>query len=578
MKLNFSRLIPFSLILALMMALIPVVPVYAAHTITSVTPAQIVNNVDTTITIAGTNFDATSEVALGSLPLLRLTQSPMEITALVPAGVTAGSYAVTVTMGVDVASCASPCVTVINPVPTSTPVPTNTTVPLLFTRPQFVVHTTKAVGGIQTGKEFKLNVVVENAGQATAYNTQAVFTSSDLVPTKTGGVEVLGAVAYDDEVDISQTFYVTAQIYGQSIIVVDLTLNYYDDKGIAYSDKFTLSVPVSGVVYSGAAAATATPTGVKSSQLVITSYSTDLDTLQPGEHFALKLTVQNVGNAKAQRITLIVGGGSSGSGGGTPQPEGVSGGSGDFANFAPVGASNVQSLGDLAEGEALQASQNLIVNVNTSAGAYPMRITLSYLNDKNEVVNDEQVITLLVYSLPNVDASFYRPPDPFFVGQPGMLPIQVENTGRRSSVLGNFKLSASSGFIENGTSLVGALDAGGYFTVDSMFTPEQSGTQNLVVTIEYVDDFNQPRTLTKTLEIEVQGGFIEEMPDPSLGGGGGGGEIFIEEETTLHKIFRFIKGLFGLDSSWPVWQAPGGLEQPQFEQSAPSKPLGGEGG
>jgi len=572
MKQNLSRLIPLSLILALMMALVPVMPVHAAHTITSVTPSPIVNNVDTTITIAGTNFDATSEVSLGSLPLLRLTQSPMEITALVPAGVMAGSYAVTVTMGADVVSCASPCVTVNNPVPTSTLVPTATTMPLPFTRPQFVVNVTKAVGNIQTGKEFNLKVVVENAGQATAYSAQAVFTSADLVPTKTGGVEVLGTVAYDDEVDISQTFYVTAQIFGQSIIVTDMTITYYDDKGTAYSDKFTLSIPVSGVVSGGGvAAATATPTGVKSSQLVITSSSTDIDTLQPGEHFALKLTVQNVGNVKAQRITMIVGGGSSGSGGGTPQPGGVSGGSGDFANFAPVGASNVQSLGDLAAGEGLQVSQSLIVNVNTAAGAYPMRITFSYLNDKNEVVNDEQVITLLVYSLPNVDVSFYRPLDPFFVGQPGMLPIQVVNIGRRLSVLGNIKLSASSGLIENGTSLIGALDTGSFFPLDSIFTPEQSGTQSLDVTIEYVDDFNQPRTLTKTLEIEVMEGFIEEIPDPSLGGGG---EVFIEEETTLHKIFRFIKGLFGLDSSWPVWQAPGGLEQPQFEQTAPIAPAG----
>ncbi len=271
---------------------------------------------------------------------------------------------------------------------------------------------------------------------------------------------------------------------------------------------------------------------------------------------------------------MIVGGGSSGGGGGTPQPGGVSGGGGDFANFAPVGASNVQSLGELAAGDSLQASQSLIVNVNTAPGAYPMRITFSYLNDKNEVISDEQVITLLVYSLPNVDVSFYRPPDPFFVGQPGMLPIQVVNLGRRFSVLGNIKVSASSGFIENGTSLVGALDAGGYFTVDSMFTPEQSGPQTLDIMIEYTDDFNQPRTITKTLEIEVMEGFIEPTPDPSINGGGGGEFIPVDEETTLHKIFRFIKGLFGLDSAWPVWQAPGGVEQPQFEEGVPIVPSG----
>jgi IPT/TIG domain len=387
MKTNLKQLISFSMLLAMMLAFIPVVPVYAAHSITSVTPAQIVNNVDTTITITGNNFDSTAEVALGGSPLLRLTQSATVITALVPAGVAPGSYAVAVTMGVDVVTCASPCITVVNPTPvppTSTPSPTATTVSQPFTRPQFVVRTTKAVNPVQKGHEFNLKVVLENMGQATAYSAQAVFASTDLVPTKTGGVAAIGNVAFDDEVGVNQTFIVTGDIFGKTIIVIDLTVTYYDDKGTSYSDKFTLSIPVTGgAVSSGVVYPTATPTGIKSSQLVITNYSVSVDPLQPGEQFILNLKVQNVGNIKAQRITMIVGGGSSGSSGsGTPQPGGVSGGSGDFANFAPVGASNVQSLGDLAAGETIGADQNLIVNVNTNPGAYPMRISFSYLDDK----------------------------------------------------------------------------------------------------------------------------------------------------------------------------------------------------
>jgi len=224
----------------------------------------------------------------------------------------------------------------------------------------------------------------------------------------------------------------------------------------------------------------------------------------------------------------------------------------------------------------VQAAQNLIVNVSTNPGAYPMKVSFSYLNDKNEVINDEQVITLLVYSLPNVDISFYRTLDPFYAGQPGALPIQVVNLGKRLAVLGNIKVSAGNGLIENGTSLVGSLDAGGYFTLDSMLTPDQSGTLELTFTIDYTDDFNQPRTITRTLNVEVLEGFEEPVIDPSMEGGGGGGDGFpVEEEDALHKVFRFIKGLFGLDSAWPVWQAPGG-NQP-LEEIAPVKPAPGKG-
>jgi len=574
MKTKFSRTLSFATLLALMAATIPF-SVLAADVL-SVTPSTIVNDTSNVIIVTGTGFDNTAVVLLSGTTLSTTFDSDQQLTAVVPAGIAAGSYTVTVSMSGGVANGFA--ILTVNAPPTPTPIPpTLTPEPAPFNRPQFVVRSTKVKGAIQTGGDITLKVIIENVGHATAYSTQAAYTSADLVPTKTGGVVALGNVPYDDEKDASQSFYVSAQIYGSGIIVADLTVTYYDAAGSSYVDKFTLSIPVSGGTYSGgSAAATATPTGVKSSQLVIQSYSTDVDPLQPGEQFTIKLNAVNVGNAKAQRITMIVGGGGSGSSsGGTPQPGGVSGGSGDFANFAPVGASNVQSLGDLGSLESIDIHQSLIVNVNTAPGAYPVKITFSYLNDKNEVVNDEQVITLLVYSLPNVDVSFYRPPDPFFVGQPGALPIQVVNLGKRAAVLGNMKLSAGNGSIENGTSLIGSLEPGGYFTLDSFFMPEQAGPQSLDIVIEYVDDFNQPRTIVKKLEIEVVDAPVEEFV-PEGPTSGGGLEPYAAEETTLHKVFRFIKGLLGLDSAWPVWQPPGGGGGGMVEEAVPVQ-RGGKG-
>lgn len=560
MKIPFSRLIALALLIAVMLTLIPVA-VLAAPVINSVTPPQFTNDVDTTITITGSGFDATSEVSLGSIALLRLTQSPTEITALVPAGTAAGSYAVTVTMGPESHTCASPCITINNPVATSTPAP----VP--FSRPQLVVTSSRTNGEVSTNSEFKLNLSFQNAGGSTAYSAQAVFSSSDLAPLNNGGVAALGNVAPGGEASVSQRFIVTGQLAGQLIVMVDVTVTYYDDQGTSFSDKFTLTIGTTNSGNSGIVYPTATPTGIKSSQLVIPSYAVSIDPLEPGEQFTLTMTVQNTGNAKANRITMIVGGGSSGgSSFGTPQPGGVSGGSGEFTNFAPVGASNVQSLGDLPSGGMVQAAQNLIVNVSTNPGAYPMRITFSYLNDKNEVINDEQVITLLVYSLPNVEVNFYRPPDAFFVGQPGMLPLQVVNIGKRLAVLGNLEVTSESGMIENGTSLIGSLDAGGYFTLDSTFTPEQAGTQVLTVTIEYTDDFNQPRTLMRELEIEVIDSMTEEpIFDPSIEGGG---EFpVMEAETLPQKAWRFVLGLLGLDSAPPAGSEQ--LIEPEFEEIVP---------
>ncbi len=568
MKTSLFRFVSLLILLVLIMAMLPV-PAYAqTPTISGVAPPQIFNNVDNIITITGTDFDSTAQVSLGGTALLRLTQSPTELTALVPVGFPVGSYDVTVATSIGPVSCPAPCVTV------SAPAPTATTAPLPFVRPQFVIKSSRTNGSVSTNSEFKLIVVIDNAGTSDAYSTQAVLTSSDLVPLKTGGVVALGTVAAGNKADFTQSFLVTGNTYGVGVLTVDMTVTYYDDAGMTYSDKFALSVPTSGGGSGGVVYPTSTPTGVKSSQLVITDYAASIDPLQPGEQFALTMTVQNMGNEKAQRVTMIVGGGSSGTSGGTPQPGGVSGGSGEFTNFAPVGASNVQSLGDLPAGGAIQAKQNLIVNVSTSPGAYPMKVTFSYLNEKGEVVNDEQVITLLVYSLPNLDVSFYRPPDPFFVGQPGALPIQIVNLGKRLSVLGTLKVTAANGTVDNGSSLIGSLDAGGYFTLDSMLIPDQSGTLTLTFTIDYTDDFNQPRTITRTLDVEVMEAMEEPPIDPSAGGGGGGFPV-ATEETTLQKIWRFILGLFGLDSSAP--SGGGGEVLPPGENPVQVQPIPGKG-
>jgi hypothetical protein len=282
------------------------------------------------------------------------------------------------------------------------------------------------------------------------------------------------------------------------------------------------------------------------------------------------MSVQNVGTVAARGVTMIIGGGSaSGSGSGTPQA-GVSGGSGEFTNFAPVGSSNIQSLGDLQPGVTLTATQRLVGNVSTNPGAYPMKVTFSYLDNQGNPVNDEQVITLLVYNLPSVDVSFYQPVGTLMAGQANLLPLQVVSLGKRTVVLGKMKVETSGGIVENGEGLVGSLDPGGYFTLDAMLTPNGTGPLDLAITIEYTDDFNQARTVTQTLTLDVTDMLLE--PTPDLSAPGGGFEVSNAPESFWQKAWRFILGLLGLDSGAPT-TAPA-VEQPTVIPIVP----GGGGG
>jgi hypothetical protein len=557
-----KRVSTYGLILALLMAFMPA---STLADVTSVTPDSIVNDAATIIvvtgdTIGGGFVDGTSKILLDGVELpgtVFVSDTQLQVT--VPAGVAPGAHIITVS-----SSSGSAVLTVSAPSPP-------------FTRPQVVVEWSEAnVEQISTGNKFKFTVSFANAGNMTAFNAQAVFASADLVPLSTGGVVAVGNIPTGGSAVVDQRFVSADSLYGKTYVLIDVTLTYYDDKGASYSDKFTLTVPVAGGGGGTGVYATATPSGVRSGQLIIPSYGTTVNPLQPGSQFTLTMTVQNAGNDKAQRVTMIVGGGTSGGSGGTPQAGGVSGGSGEFTNFAPVGTSNIKSLGDISSGGMMQVSQDLIVNVSTVPGAYPMKVTFSYLNNSGEVVNDEQVITLLVYSLPNIEASFYRPLDLFFSGQPSALPIQIVNLGKRTAVLGNMTVTSENGMIESGTSLVGSLDSGGYYTMDAMLTPDSFGVVKLNIVIEYTDDFNQPRTIEKSLEVTVEEEFSEATPDPSMGGGGGE-EFFPVEETFLQKTWRFILGLLGLDSAPPA-SSPEMPIPPIEEVPIPSEGQGGKGG
>jgi hypothetical protein len=545
------------LMVILLIVTVFAVPVKAAApVITDVNPKVIVNDVNNTLTIDGSGFIDQAEVMIGSEPAVVTYYSATQLIARIPAGFEPGKYSVTVSnpgMPPEPATW-SGMIEVVIPTPTPTPSPTFTPTPTLTPavtgRPQVVIDTySLSESPVKYNQDFNFNVSLDNAGGSTAYGLQVTFTSTDLLMLKNGGIVAAGDLGVVGKAGVTQTMTLAAPLLDVSRVSLDMTVIYSDEKGTAYTDKFTLFLPAANTHGNYASQPTATPTGLQRAQLVITDYETDVAPLQPGYQFTLSLSVQNVGNITAKGVTMIVGGGSVSGGSGTPQPGGTNGGSGEFTNFAPVGTSNLQSLSDFNPGAVVKAKQQLIVNVSANPGAYPMKISFAYTDGNGNQVNDDQVITLLIYSLPVVDVTFYQPVGELMAGQPGALPLQVTSLGKRSVVLGKMRVETKSGFVDNGEALIGSLDPGGYFTLDSMVTPYQAGPLDLLITIEYTDDFNQVQTITKNLTLNVSE--LPVMPTPDPNNPNGGAETPAVQQTVWQKIWRFILGLFGLDSSGP---------------------------
>ena len=375
--------------------------------------------------------------------------------------------------------------------------------------------------------------------------------------------------------------------------VINAAINYTNYKGdISYSETFTFYLGINQQP-SGPTRTPTAPAAAQKPLMVVKSYLTDLDPLEPGSTFKLKLFVTNAGASTASAVSLVYGGGvttTPGDVGGTPQPGGgvtVSGS--DLTNFAPLGQSNIAQIGDVTVGATVEATQDFVVNVTTQPGAYPFKISFVYSDSKGNRMVDDQVITLLVFSLPKLEFSFYRLPVFLNAGEPGQLPIQITNISKKSVVLGNLTVSAPSGELSNNTAMIGNLDPGGYYTIDATYTPDMAGTVPLNFSIRYTDDFNQLRTYQGSLDVEVQEAVmmpegelvplldekgnmvLDEKGNPVMvpaGGQGGmnGGNVSPmpqQNQNFFQKVWNAIKSFFGINPS---------SETPQMEAPVESQP------
>ena len=419
---------------------------------------------------------------------------------------------------------------------------------------------------ITPGQEFELRLTLVNRGQDFARNVLITFTGSDFLPVDTGGVRALNEVDPNEKVNVFQPLIANPALSGQSVATLTVNLTYTSlDGSASFTEALTITLNLKRPSAGGPARPTATPTLISRPQLVVTAYQTDVDPLQPGAIFELKLDIRNLGTANARSVTMVLGGGASLNEQGTPVPGGS-----ELSTFAPLGASNVIFLGDVPVGETIRATQKLIVNVTANPGAYPFKLSFIYDDEKGSRQVNDQVITLLIYQLPQVEVGFYRDPGIFYTNQMSMLPLQVTNLGRKTAVLGNMRVTSPNADITNNVTLVGSLEPGGYFTLDANLMPFQPGPLEIEININYTDDFNQPRTITQTLTVEVMempapefptDGFPVEPPPPA-------------EETFWQKVLRFLRGLIGLDSAEPTPMPNNPLPGNEFPpEEMPGQPM-----
>jgi hypothetical protein len=515
--------------------------------ITAVEPDRLNTLTGGVLTVLGHGFTPATVIRLVGYGLLPTTVvNSNALTGMVPAGVPPGRYDVQVGVGEPDGLTAiqagallveAPPQPTSTPEPTATPVPTATPTPtatavFVFGQPQLTIQsaqTTPAV--LRPGEPFELLLEVANLGNWTAVDATIEMQSPELaIPATGSNVRVLARFAPGAVVTttLSLVVHETAPKGPQNL---SFQLRYFDISGRSYGGSQSVGLVI------GESAPTPTPTATASpaqSLLLLSTYHVEPEaTLQPGATFELVLSIANVGDEATGNVVMRLGG------------EGARA----LEPFVLLNSGNVRFVETLAPGETIRVAQRMLVAGTAAAGVYNLPIDFTYRDPQGQERIDSQVINLLVQRPPLLQVNFYRPVGLAMVGQRLDLPVEVVNIGRSLINVSTVTLSSPAATIENHTVYIGPLDGGTSGSVDGLAVPTQEGDLNLNVTVQYLDEFNQPQSYEATLRVA---GF-EAPPLPEDGPGAPGplsernGQPNDQEDFTA-LLWRFLKGLLGLGS------------------------------
>jgi len=379
-------------------------------------------------------------------------------------------------------------------------------------RPQLVIEAAQTEPALLgPGDAFSLTIRLANRGSRTATQVVAGVASPDLaVPAGGSNVVAIDHIGIEQEVTATLPL-VLGEVTQAGRLNLEVALDCSDYEGGSYTARQSVGLEVSTAL-------------ADRPQLVVDSYHTTPDSLAPGDTFTLTLEVSNVGGGEARRLTLTLGG---------------EGGSG-MNPFAPLDSSNVKFIPQLAAGATVEVTQRLVVDGGAEAGAYSVPVALAFDDARGTRHTDSQLISLLVRRRPHLQIGFYRPVEVASIDVPIRLPVEVTNIGRTLINVSTMELSSTQLEISEGSMYLGPLDGGTSGSLEATAVAKEGGTAEVLVTVNYLDDFEQPQVVTKTLTVEVEKP-VEISPEAEE-------EAQEQEEGFWDKVLRFLRGLVGLGS------------------------------
>jgi len=225
--------------------------------------------------------------------------------------------------------------------------------------------------------------------------------------------------------------------------------------------------------------------------LIIRSFSTTPERILAGDPFALRLSILNTTARRAENVLVSVAGAE------TPPAAAGAGG------LAVLGTGNAKHIGALRGQRQADVTFDVVTTPGVSAGALnvPVNISFEYEGVRHEVV---YTIGLIVERVPVLSLVTAEVPSKVVAGEDFTTSFELANASAFELKAAKLSVEASGASVTDGSWFIGNFAPATIESIESVVRAEEPGELEVVLVLEYRDDFGQAQSHRETRTVAVE--------------------------------------------------------------------------
>lgn len=274
----------------------------------------------------------------------------------------------------------------------------------------------------------------------------------------------------------------------KGINALDVELQYFDQDNKEYNDTKT--------IYINDVLGTEGDSGKGTPKIIVSSYSTNPETVVAGRTVSFNFTIKNTHTSKAiKNMKAVV--------------------DSEDGTFTLDGGSNSFYVGELKAQEEFSKNFTLRAKADALSRAYPVSITFDYEDADGNAHTATEKINIPVVEKTDLSIDNIYGPYEMYVGNTGSISFEYYNKGK--ATISNLSVTVEGDYSPaNSTNYVGNVEAGnsGYSEIEVIADVAGEARGNIIFSFE--DSSGNVKTITKPIQGTVYGEMPTYEPDMDM--------------------------------------------------------------